>query len=120
MDAPHIATHKDMVAAILEVTGWRIPAVSGARVGKLAKDLLAAGVFPHDVALRFGASDPGNGWWWYTADWRGKLGQRPDEKGLRECAGKWELAVPVTLARVGQSEPAGYAALRALREADGR
>ena len=116
-DGPKVATQQDMFGAILAVTGWRVPAVSAGRVGKLARDLLAAGVFPHDVALRFGTTDPGEGWWWYKDDWRGKLGQRPDEKALRECAGKWELAVAVQLAPKPVNEPAGFAALRAFREA---
>ena len=119
-DAPAIATQQEMFGAILAVTGWRVPAVSAGRVGKLAKDLLASGVFPHDVVLRFGTADPGEGWWWYSSDWRGQKGQRPDEKALRECAGKWEQGVAVQLASPAQTrvmEPAGFAALRAFREA---
>lgn len=114
---PRVATQQDMFGAILTVTGWRVPAVPAGRVGKLAKDLLASGVFPHDVLLRFGTTDPGEGWWWYTSDWRGQKGQRPDEKGLRECAGKWEQAVAVQLPAAREAEPAGFAALRAFREA---
>jgi hypothetical protein len=109
---PQVSTQSEMFGALLEVTGWRVPAVSPSRVGKLARDLLAAGVFPYDVRLRFGTLDPGEGWWWFRDDWRGRLGQRPDEKGLRECAGRWEQAVAVQV-----REPAGFAALRALREA---
>ena len=116
-DAPAIATQKEMFGAILTVTGWRVPAVSAGRVGKLAKDLLASGVFPHDVLLRFGTTDPGEGWWWYSSDWRGQKGQRPDEKALRELAGKWEQAVAVQLPAAREAEPAGFAALRAFREA---
>lgn len=111
---PAPVTHRDMVAAILAVTGWKIPAMSGARVGRLARDLLEAGVFPHDLLYRFGTVDPGHGWWWFRDDWRGRLGQQPDEKGLRESAGRWEQPTAVQLPG---SEPAGFRALRAYREA---
>lgn len=120
--APHVSTQAEMFGAILAVTGWRVPAVSAGRVGKLARDLLAAGVFPHDVVLRFGTTDPGEGWWWYKDDWRGKRGDRPSENALRECAGKWEQPVAVQLPSVTRPalEPAGFAALRARREARGQ
>ena len=94
---PRVATQQDMFGAILAVTGWRVPAVSAGRVGKLAKDLLASGVFPHDVVLRFGRTDPGHGWWYWRDDWRGKRGDMPNESALRECAGKWEQPVAVQL-----------------------
>lgn len=96
-DGPVVATHSQMFDAVLQVTGWRVPAVSPGRVGKLARDLLAAGIFPADVVLRFGRTDPGNGWWYWRDDWRGKKGDMPNEGALRECAGKWELPVAVQM-----------------------
>ena len=121
--APHVATHAEMVDAILAVTGWIIPAnISGARVGKIAKDFLASGLFPHDVRLRFGTVDPGSGWWYYRDFWLGQRGERPNEYALRQCAGKWEQPVAVSLPSVTRPalEPAGFAALRARREARGQ
>lgn len=76
----------------------------------MAKDLLAAGVFPHDILLRFGTVDPCSGWWWYSSDWRGKRGDRPSENALRECAGKWEQPVAVQIKPAEQSKWAGVMA----------
>lgn len=113
-DGPKVVRHQDMVDALLAVTGWVIPAnISGARVGKLAKDFLASGIFPHDILLRFGTDDPGNGWWYYKDFWLGQRGERPNEYALRQCALKWEQPVAV---QVPTREPAGFQALRQMSE----
>ena len=109
-DGPKVATQQDMFGAILAVTGWRVPAVSAGRVGKLAKDLLATGIFPHDVLLRFGRVDPGNGWWYWRDDWRGKRGDMPNENALREGVCKFDLPVAVQLPAAQTSKWAGVMA----------
>lgn len=96
-DGPKVVTQNDMFGAVLEVTGWKVPAVPRGRVGKLASDLLATGIFPHDVVLRFGRTDPGNGWWYWRDDWRGRKGQMPNEAALREGVCLFDLATAVQL-----------------------
>jgi hypothetical protein len=87
--------HADMFGAILDVTGWRVPAVPAGRVGKLATALLASGASAADIRERFGTVDPGNGWWWRRDTWQGRAGNDPNEKDLRENCGRWTRAIAV-------------------------
>jgi hypothetical protein len=106
--------HADMFGAILEVTGWRVPAVPAGRVGKLATALLASGATPSDIRERFGTVDPGNGWWWRRDTWQGQKGNDPNERDLRENCGRWTRAIAVAVT-VKQQAPAGWAALDEVR-----
>lgn len=103
-----LTEHADMFGAILEVTGWRVPAVPAGRVGKLATALLASGATAADIRERFGTADPGNGWWWRRDTWQGRAGNDPGERDLRENCGRWEKPVAVALPA---PRPAGFDAL---------
>jgi hypothetical protein len=106
-----VSAHSAMFGAILDVTGWRVPAVPAGRVGKLATALLASGASADAIRERFGTVDPGEGWWYYKADWRGKQGQRPSEAALRENCMIWDAPIAVAL-----PEPAGFDGLRRFLE----
>ena len=105
--------HADMFGAILEVTGWTVPAVKATRVGALARDLLASGATPADIRERFGTVDPGNGWWWRRDTWQGRKGNDPNEKDLRENCMRWARATAVML----PTAPLGMSNLQRMVEA---
>ena len=80
-----------MVNALVDATGmsgrlnWGI-------LSALADDLVDAGYRPEDVAR--GYSDRG---WWPSCDWRGRRGDRPTPKQIREtirAAANWNGATP--------------------------
>jgi hypothetical protein len=111
--SPAQLEQREWVGAVCAVTGWNTATMAG-RAGKLARALKAAGCTPGEILRYYGQVDPGNGWWWYTADWRGKRGQRPSENGIRETCKLWEQ--PIAVAAPVKVEPAGYDSLRRFLE----
>lgn len=72
-----------MVKALAEVMGID-DILNGARLAALASQLFKRGGTPELVQSRYG-----RGGWYYSADWRGKRGELPNEKAIRETWGRW-------------------------------
>jgi len=115
---------QDMFQAILDVTGWTVPAMAPGRIGKLAAALLKSGGSAADMLYRFGTVDPGEGWWYWRDDWRGQRGQAPNEPAIRENWLAWRrpaaVHTPVGTAqgRQASSRFGMVAAVEKLRNAD--
>lgn len=78
----------EMSAAITEVTGvdyklnWTDK--DGHGVGDLAWHLLSCGYTADQVRQHYGAQKIAERWHWYESDWRGKRGDKPRLKEIRE------------------------------------
>lgn len=78
----------EMANAITEVTGisarlnWSDPKGNG--VGDLAASLVAAGYTPDQLRRHYSRQRAAGAWNWYDQDWRGKKGETPSLKGIRE------------------------------------
>ena len=85
--SPETAAVGEMANAITDVTGvsarlnWSDPKGNG--VGDLAAALVAAG-YTADQVRRHYSKQPVPGWNWYEQDWRGKKGESPTVRGIRE------------------------------------
>lgn len=82
------------VRDVCAVTGWNVKLMAG-RAAKLAKLLREAGGTREELLARFGRDDPGNGWWYWRDDWRGKRGELPSQAAIMECWGRWTLPIAV-------------------------
>lgn len=82
-DPKHVQAVGDMANALTDVTGisaklnWR-------EVGGLAEELIAAGYTPTQVKNHYGRRKVAALWHWYESDWRGKKGDKPRLKEIRE------------------------------------
>lgn len=78
----------EMANAITEVTGmaarmnWRLP--NGNGVGDLAEELVANGYTADQVRRHYSRQPVAGAWHWYEQDWRGKKGETPSPRGIRE------------------------------------
>lgn len=100
--SPDVAVVGAMANAITDVTGisarlnWSDPKGNGNAVGDLAADLVAAGYTADQVRRHYSKQRTAGAWNWYDQDWRGKKGEVPGLKGIRETiAGATAVAGPV-------------------------
>ena len=89
-----LTEYQQGVRAVCAVCGWDTKMMGG-RAAKLYSVVVAAGGTWMDVEKYYGQADPGNGWWWYSSDWRGKRGERPADHSIRETWGRWALPIAV-------------------------
>lgn len=101
-----------MANAITDVTGisarlnWSDPKGNGNGVGDLAADLVAEGYTPEQIRSHYGQRKVAELWHWYESDWRGKKGDRPRLKEVRETiagAVAWRPAGELKQENGGQS-----------------
>jgi len=87
--SPEVRAIGEMANAITDVTGvsaklnWHDPK-TGSGVGDLAADLVDAGYTAEQVRAHYGREPTAGLWHWYESDWRGKKGDRPRLKEIRE------------------------------------
>lgn len=103
------AVMEDMAAAITEVTGvdyklnWTDK--DGKGVGDMAWGLLSAGYTADQVRRHYSQQRTAGAWNWFDQDWRGKKGEPPSVKAIRETiAGATQVAASPK--KVGQIERA--------------
>jgi hypothetical protein len=126
--APQLTAAQGAVDAVCTVFGWdyRFKAGHAAGWAKRARTKLGLSLpeFIGELVTHYGRVDPGAGEWWVYREvypCSKVAGAMPTPQMVENTWGRWTLATAVQLpARQAQSEPAGYAALRALREAQGR
>jgi len=117
-----LTSQQQMFQAILDVTGWTVPAVASGRIGKLAAALLKSGGSADDMRRYFGTVDTGE-WWYWRDDWRGQRGQAPNEPAIRENWLAWQrpVAVQIPVGTAQGRHPSRFgmvAAVEKLRNAD--
>ena len=102
----------EMANAITDVTGisarlnWSDPKGNGNSVGDLAADLVANGYTPEQIRDHYGQRKVAELWHWYESDWRGKRGDRPRLKEIRETiagAVSWQSPEQLKQENGGQS-----------------
>ena len=79
-----LTAQQEMVRVLAEVM-LVDASLNGARLARLAADLGKQGATPQLLRSRYG-----RGGWFYRTDWRGKRGEFPNEKALRETFGRWD------------------------------
>lgn len=72
-----------MFGALANVLGWS-PKLLNGRLGNLASQYINSGYTPEQITEFYG-----EGGLWYQKDWRGKLGQPPNEKCIGETIDKF-------------------------------
>ena len=100
---------EDMAAALTEVTGidYRLKWTEkdGNGVGDLAWVLLSAGYSADQLRRHYSRQPAPGAWNWYEQDWRGKKGESPSVKAIRETiAGATQVAAAPK--KIGQIERA--------------
>lgn len=81
---PEVQAIGEMANAITDVTGVSAK-LNWPDVGGLAEELVTAGYTPEELRTHYGREPTAGGLWhWYEADWRGKKGERPRLKEIRE------------------------------------
>jgi len=85
----------DMANAITDVTGMAAK-LNWDKVGGLAEELVATGYTADQVRRSYSKQRVAGAWNWYDEDWRGKKGEPPSPRGIRETiAGAAHQAAPV-------------------------
>jgi len=79
-----LTAQQAMVSALAQVMDID-SMLNGARLATLGSLLFKRGGTPELVRSKYG-----RGGWYYSTDWRGKRGELPNEKSVRETWGRWE------------------------------
>ena len=79
-----------MIGALSEVMEMQ-SSLNGSRLAAFAANLLRNGGTSEEVRAYYGKMLNGQVWQWYKHDWRGKKGDKPNERGIRETWGKWAV-----------------------------
>lgn len=73
----------DMANAITDATGISAR-LNWSEVSGFAEELVRAGYTPQQIREHYGSEKVADRWHWYESDWRGKKGDRPRLKEIRE------------------------------------
>lgn len=95
----------ELANAITDVTGISARLNWDAGVGELAEDLAAEGYTADQLRRHYSKQPTPGAWNWYDQDWRGKKGEPPSLKGIRETIAGATRQAPAAR-KLGQIEQA--------------